>query len=133
MEMAGNFRLARFLAREQDMRLLSAKALEILGRDNFTDTVPRFLKSSYCVLSDEAVTETERLTVRLLKSCRDRIRMATEIANLLETDDAEELETRLPLKEDARARAERLNDCLKKLQGPNDLSFPAEPIPHLHE
>lgn len=75
--------IAHFLVSNQELRVLCSN---IIGRQNkakFADTGRKLLKSFYLALLDDAGTESEKQSVRLLKSQQGRIRISEQIAGLV--------------------------------------------------
>ena len=85
-----------------------------MGRARFINTVRKLLKPYYRTLLQDAATERERTSVRLLKSRRGRLRIGGVIANLIEPDDDEDAGKMRNLVEQTQTRAEFLNTWIAK-------------------
>lgn len=92
VENEGKEYIAQFLSSDQELGPLFTRALSRMGRGKFTNTVRKLLKPYHRGLLQEAVTEREQLSVRLLRSRRGRLRIGAEVASIL--DDSPETENK---------------------------------------
>ncbi|KAH6629411.1 hypothetical protein C7974DRAFT_472211, partial [Boeremia exigua] len=81
--------IANFLATDKDIRDICASLLEQTDRTKFAEVGRKLLKSFYLRLQEDADTELEKQSVRLLKSRRGRVRIVEEMADLISPVNAE--------------------------------------------
>ena len=79
-EMAARDRLAILLAENDALKALYKEVLARIGKARFVDNFRRLLKRCYLIPS--ATNNLEQATVSLLKTRRNRIRMAVQIADV---------------------------------------------------
>ena len=117
VENEGKAYLAEFLACDQELGPLCSRVLSRMDRARFTNTVQKLLYNPYYQsLLQDAATEREQKSVRLLRRRRGRLQIGEMIANIIERDDDEDAgKTRNHDEEMKKIRAEELNNWLTDL------------------
>lgn len=107
-EKDGKTYIAQFLAGDAELHMLCRGILGQVDKTTFANTGRKLLKTFYLGLLEDARTELEQQSVRLLKSRRGRVRISVAIADIVSSDEAELIEERIKASEQDRMRAERL-------------------------
>jgi hypothetical protein len=91
-----------------ELRALCSGVVDALGKAEFANEGRKLLKSFYCGLLMDAKTQLEKQSVSLLKSRKGRIRISSNIAEIISLPDVEHDETGRRAEEQIRMRKERL-------------------------
>ncbi|RYN18368.1 hypothetical protein AA0113_g9767 [Alternaria arborescens] len=100
--------VAYVLANDMELRALCSGVVDALGKAEFANEGRKLLKSFYCGLLMDAKTQLEKQSVSLLKSRKGRIRISSNIAEIISLPDVEHDETGRRAEEQIRMRKERL-------------------------
>ncbi|CAN9179693.1 unnamed protein product [Alternaria alternata] len=100
--------VAYVLANDTELRALCSRVVNVLGKAEFANEGRKLLKSFYCGLLMDARTQLEKQSVSLLKSRNGRIRISSNIAEIISSPDVEHSEAEKRAEEQIRMRRERL-------------------------
>ncbi|CAN9079966.1 unnamed protein product [Alternaria alternata] len=100
--------VAYVLANDTELRALCSRVLDELGKAEFANEGRKLLKSFYCGLLMDANTQLEKQSVSLLKSRKGRIRISSNIAEIINSPDVEHSEAGRRAEEQIRMRRKRL-------------------------
>jgi tetratricopeptide (TPR) repeat protein len=121
-EKLGKDYIARFLAADEEMRLLCNSVLDKIDREQFVDLGRQMLKSYYLGLLEHAKTELEKQGVRLMKSRSGRQRICEGIVDIIKSEDAENDEEKSRAAEQNQLAEKRLEMFTKNL--PDTYPYP---------
>jgi tetratricopeptide (TPR) repeat protein len=121
-EKLGKDYIARFLADDEEMRLLCNSVLDKIDREQFVDLGRQMLKSYYLGLLEHAKTELEKQGVRLMKSRSGRQRICEGIVDIIKSEDAENDEEKSRAAEQNQLAEKRLEMFTKNL--PDTYPYP---------
>jgi tetratricopeptide (TPR) repeat protein len=113
-EKDGKAHIAYFLATDAELRRLCSDIMDKVDRAEFADIGRRLLKTFYLGLLGDAQTELEIQSVRLLKSRKSRVRISTDIVDIITSADAQDAEKKRKIIEQIRMRKERLENWAKR-------------------
>jgi tetratricopeptide (TPR) repeat protein len=113
-EKDGKAHIAYFLATDAELRRLCSGIMDKVDRAEFADIGRRLLKTFYLGLLGDAQTELEIQSVRLLKSRKSRVRISTDIVDIITSADAQDAEKKRKIIEQIRMRKERLENWAKR-------------------
>ncbi|OAG20525.1 hypothetical protein CC77DRAFT_1020215 [Alternaria alternata] len=100
--------IAYVLANDTELRALCSRVVDELGKAEFANEARKLLKSFYCGLLIDAKTQLEKQSVSLLKSRKGRIRISSNIADIIDSPDVEHSEAGRRAGEQIRMRTKRL-------------------------
>jgi hypothetical protein len=100
--------VAYVLANDTELRALCRRVVYELGKAEFANEGRKLLKSFYCGLLMDARTQLEKQSVSLLKSRNGRIRISSNIAEIISSPDVEDSEAGRRVEEQTRMRRKRL-------------------------
>jgi hypothetical protein len=100
--------VAYVLANDTELRALCIRVVKELGKAEFANEGRKLLKSFYCGLLMDAKTQLEKQSVGLLKSRNGRIRISSNIAEIINSPDVEHGEAGRRAEEQIRMRTKRL-------------------------
>lgn len=100
--------IAYVLANDTELRALCSRVVDELGKAEFANEGRKLLKSFYCGLLIDAKTQLEKQSVSLLKSRKGRIRISSNIADIIDSPDVEYSEAGRGAEEQIRMRTKRL-------------------------
>jgi hypothetical protein len=100
--------VAYVLANDMELRALCSRVMSKLGRAGFADEGRKLLKRFYCGLLMDAQTQLEKQSIGLLKTRKGRIRISSDIADIITSPDVEHSEAGRRAEEQIRMRKKRL-------------------------
>jgi tetratricopeptide (TPR) repeat protein len=110
----GKAHIAYFLATNPELRILCSGMMDKVDKAEFADTGRRLLKTFYLGLLEDAQTELQIQSVRLLKSRRSRVRISKDIVDIITSADAQDAKEKGEVMEQNRMRKERLEDWAER-------------------
>jgi hypothetical protein len=110
----GKAHIAYFLATDSELRILCSGMMNKVDKAEFADTGRRLLKTFYLGLLEDAQTELQIQSVRLLKSRRSRVRISKDIVDIITSADAQDAKEKGEVMEQNRMRKERLENWAER-------------------